>query len=191
VATGLFSPVIERNTVIPASRAITLSTLHDNQRAVALKIYQGEARLVAENALLGELSVPMPMGRAGTQQVEVRLTYDPSGLLEVDAKIVSTGVEYHKLIESRPGALSPAEVQKRLSALRALKVHPRDQAENQAVIARLERLYSERLGDQRAYVAKLLDEFRRILGRQDGAEIAAARTQLAAILVQIDGSVFT
>jgi molecular chaperone HscC len=190
VATGLFSPVIERNTVIPASRSMVLSTLRKNQRVVALKIYQGEARMVADNALLGELSLDMPPGEAGSQQVEVRLTYDPSGLLEVDATILSSGETYHTLIQSRPGAMSPAEVTRRLEALRALKVHPRDQAENQAVVARLERLYMERIGDERDQAARLLDEFNLVLGRQDPAEIADIRGKLLNILAQIDKSFF-
>jgi molecular chaperone HscC len=191
VATGLFSPVIERNTVIPASRAITLGTLQRNQRRVEVKIFQGEARLVAENALLGALSVSMPPGDAGTQQLEVRLTYDPSGLLEIDATVVSTGQAYHKLIEGRPGTMAPEDVKKRRAALQALKVHPRDQAENQAMLSRLERLYEERLGAERAYVATLIDEFRLILRRQDMGEIAQARVQLAQVLSQIDRSFFT
>jgi molecular chaperone HscC len=165
--------------------------LQRNQRRVEVKIYQGEARLVAENALLGAISVSMPPGDAGTQQLEVRLTYDSSGLLEVDVTVVSTGQTYHKLIEGRPGTMGPDEVKKRLAALQALKVHPREQAENQAVLSRLERLYEERLGDERAYVAKLIDEFRFILNRQDPGEIAQTRAELAKVLSQIDRSFFT
>lgn len=191
VATGLFAPVIERNTVIPASRSITLSTLQDNQRVIALKIFQGEARMVADNALLGELSLDVPPGEAGTQHVELRLTYDPSGLLEVDATIESTAETYHTVIEGRPGSMSAAEVTRRLEALQALKIHPRDQAENQAVVARLERLYTERLGDERAYAARLVDSFRVVLGRQDLGEIAEMRSQLLKLLGQIDRSFFT
>jgi molecular chaperone HscC len=87
--------------------------------------------------------------------------------------------------------MAPEEVKKRLAALQALKVHPRDQAENQAMLSRLERLYEERLGDERAYVARLIDEFRLILGRQDLGEIAHTRVQLAQALSQIDRSFFT
>jgi molecular chaperone HscC len=191
VATGLFSPVIERNTVIPASRSISLSTLQDDQRVVTVKIYQGEGRLVADNALLGELSLDMPLGEAGTQHVDVRLTYDPSGLLEIDATILSTAESHHTLIKSRPGSMSAAEVTRRLEALHALKIHPRDQAENQAVMARLERLYSERLGEERAFVARLIDEFTITLARQDPREIADLRGHMLKTLARIDRSFFT
>jgi molecular chaperone HscC len=191
VATGLFSPIIERNTVIPASRSMTLGTLRKNQREIEVKVYQGEARMVADNALLGDLSLDMPPGEAGEQKVEVRLTYDPSGLLEVDATILSTGETYHRLIENRPGSLSPAELVRRLEALSALKVHPRDQAENQAMLARLGRLFTERLGEERDHVARLIDDFNLALARQDPAEIAALRESLTKHLAQIDRSFFT
>jgi molecular chaperone HscC len=191
VATGLFSPIIERNTVIPASRSTVLSTVHKDQRSVALKIFQGESRLVAENAFLGELTVAMPPGEAGSQNLEVRLTYDPSGLLEVDAKVLSTGQTYHTLIQNRPGSMPEAEVARRLQALQRMKVHPREQAENQAVMARLERLFSERLGDERAQAAAMIDEFTLVLSRQDPAQIATTREQLLKILAQIDRSFFT
>ncbi|KSB90152.1 molecular chaperone HscC, partial [Caulobacter vibrioides] len=52
---GIFSPVIERNTVVPASRAKVFSTVQNGQRKVVFGIYQGEARMVAENVRLGEV----------------------------------------------------------------------------------------------------------------------------------------
>ena len=71
-----------------------------------------------------------------------------------------------------------------------MKVNPRDQAENVAVIARAERLYGERLAEEREAVAAALDQFLLLLDRQDPVEIAAARTGLSAWLDGIDTSVF-
>ena len=45
---GLFAPIIERGTVIPASREHRFSTMHNNQTVVEFGIYQGEARLVRD-----------------------------------------------------------------------------------------------------------------------------------------------
>ncbi len=61
---GIFLPLIERNTVIPARRSTTLSTIGDYQRRITLKVFQGEGRLVRDNIYLGELDVPVPRGRA-------------------------------------------------------------------------------------------------------------------------------
>jgi len=86
--------------------------------------------------------------------------------------------------------LSPAEVQQRLAAIAHLKVHPRDRAENQAVLSRAERLFAERLGEERAQVAGRLDQFRTLLERQDPAEIGKFRTELIEWLDLVDTSYF-
>ncbi len=187
---GLFSPLIERNTVIPASRSTTLTATRDYQKHIALKVYQGEGRLVRDNIFLGELSVPIPLDKAGAQPVEVRFTYDSSGLLEVDALVKSTGLRRSVVIENQPGVLGADEIAARLRKLAPLKVNPREQAENVAVIARAERLYGERLAEEREAVAAALDQFLLLLDRQDPVEIAAARTGFSAWLDGIDTSVF-
>ena len=190
VRSGLYEPVIERNTVIPASRTLTLQTMEDSQREVVVQVYQGEARLVADNVELGKLRIAVPPARAGEQKVEVRFTYDTSGLLEVDVTASSTGVARRLVIENQPGVLTPAEVEQRLAALAHLKVHPAEQAENQAILARTERLYQERLGDERALVAARLDAFRAALDRQDPAEVARLAREMTEWLDVVDTSFF-
>ena len=187
---GFYEPVIERNTVIPASRLLTLQTLENNQREVVVQVYQGEARMAADNIALGKLRIPVPPAPAGEQKVGVRFTYDTSGLLEVDVTASSTGIARRLVIENQPGVLSPSEVEERLAALGHLKIHPADQADNQAVLARTERLYQERLGDERVQVAARLDAFRAALTRQDPEEIAHMRKELADWLDVVDVSFF-
>ncbi len=64
---GIFLPLIERNTVIPASRTSTLSTVADFQSRILIRVFQGEGRLVKDNIRLGELDVPVPPARAGSR----------------------------------------------------------------------------------------------------------------------------
>ena len=188
--TGLFSPLIERNTVIPASRSSTFTAPRDYQKHIVLKVYQGESRMVRDNIYLGELMVPIPPDKAGAQPVEVRFTYDTSGLLEVDALAKNTGLRRSVVIENQPGVLSANEIAARLRKLAPLKVNPHEQAENVAVIAWAERLYGERLGEKREAVGAALEQFLLLLDRQDPARIAAARAGLSAWLGGIDTSVF-
>lgn len=44
---GHYLPIIERNTIIPASRTERLYTLHDNQEHIVIKVLQGRAGLQA------------------------------------------------------------------------------------------------------------------------------------------------
>jgi molecular chaperone HscC len=183
---GFFLPLIERNTVIPASRAERLFTTRDRQRAMSVKVYQGESRLAAENIFLGELEVAVPPAPAGREAVDIRFSYDSSSLLEVEATVTSTGKLSRLVIEGNPGRLSPAEIAERLARLAALKVPPREQAENAALLARAGRLYEERTGPERTRIGAWIATFTAVLERQDPREIADARRALGRALDGID-----
>ncbi|RYF40422.1 MAG: molecular chaperone HscC, partial [Comamonadaceae bacterium] len=55
-----FSSIIERNTVVPASRVKSYVPMQEGQRMLEFEIFQGEARLVRDNIKLGTLNVPLP-----------------------------------------------------------------------------------------------------------------------------------
>ena len=190
VATGLFSPIIERNTVIPVSRSTTLSTLTDHQATVNLRVFQGEGRLVSDNTLLGEQDIHLPLHQPKGQQLEVRFTYDTSGLLEVETRVVSTGRISRLVLHANAGAMSEDEISTRLAALAQLKIHPREQAENRAVLARAERLHAERLGEARREIAGLIDEFRYLIEQQDLGAVKAFRETFCTWLDRADSSFF-
>lgn len=188
---GLFLPIIERNTVIPASRSHLVYTVADNQTQVSVRIYQGESRMVRDNARLGELTVPVPPAPAGKEALDIRFSYDTSGLLEVDVTVVSRKSSQRLVIEGNPGVLSKEEIQRRLDALATLKIHPRDDAVNLAIVERAKRLYEENLGDMRERVAQALTTFLAVLERQNPGEIAELRGQMTSFLDSIDRSVLT
>ncbi|MFB9264100.1 Hsp70 family protein [Bradyrhizobium erythrophlei] len=183
---GIYMPIIERNTVIPASRSNVVTTVRNNQRAMTLRVFQGEARLVKDNVLLGELVIKLPPGPAGQEKVDVRFTYDSSGLLEVRATTLSTSRVETLVIEGNPGLLQPDEIARRLSELAKLRIHPRDDAQNSALVARAERLFEERLGDERTAIGNALAHFIAVLDRQNPDEIGEARRSLAGLVEQLD-----
>lgn len=188
---GVFHPIIERGTVVPASRSHILTTIADNQSLVSVRVFQGEARMVQDNTLLGDVSVYVPPGPAGKEYIDVRFTYDSSGLLEVDATVVSMKRKERLVIEGNPGVLSKTEIQSRLEAMQKLKVHPREDAENMAAIARASRLYEENLGDLRQNIGQVMSQFLLIVEKQDPRHIADARAQLKAFLDSIDKSILS
>jgi len=191
VTTGLYLPVIERNTVIPASRSKNIGTVQDNQRQLRVRVFQGEARMVQDNVALGELMIAIPPSPAGAQTADIRFTYDVSGLLEVEARVVSTGLVSKLVLEGQPGAFDAKEIAARLAALDHLKVHPREQGENQAVLARAERLYEERLGVEREQIGENIVRFKAVLEGQDPRAIGTCRDELTRWLDSVDGTVFT
>jgi molecular chaperone HscC len=155
-----------------------------------VRVFQGEARLVKDNVALGEFVLKLPPAPAGTETVDIRFTYDSSGLLEVRATTVSTGRVETLVIEGNPGVMTPEEVAQRLATLDKLKQHPRDDTENRALIARAERLFEERLGDERAAIGRAVGGFVAALDRQRPDEIREARRSLVQLLDSIDHSYF-
>ena len=184
---GFFMPVIERNTTIPASRMERVWTLHDYQAEVLVRVFQGESRRVKDNVFLGELRLKVPPKPAGEESLDIRFTYDINGLLEVEATVTSTGEICRTVIEQNPGVLTSAEIEKRLAALVALKVHPREQSENRAALARAERLYEEMLGELRTFLGEQISTFESVLSRQDPEEIEETRGRLTMLLNEIEG----
>lgn len=187
---GFFSPLIERNTVIPASRSSTFGTVRDNQRTLDLMVYQGESRYTRENIFLGKIEVQVPARRQGEEQVEIRFTYDPSGLLEVDATVISTGKHENLLIQESPGSLSESDIRRILEGLQKLKLHPREDMENMTVLARARRMYEETLGERRQRVGELINAFHHALETQDELEIERWRLRLNEQLDQLEENPF-
>jgi molecular chaperone HscC len=182
----VFLPIIERNTVVPASRVKTVQTVSDNQAELAVHIFQGESRHCSQNIALGEVTLQIPPRKAGEVRVEVRYTYDVNGILDVDIGVPEHGIERNVVIRKLAGDVSDAEIERRRVELAALKVHPRDQDQNRLVLARANRLYEQLLGDEREQVGRWLGQFEGVLSHQDSHEIAEARQQFAAALDSVE-----
>jgi molecular chaperone HscC len=154
---------------------------------VKVDVYQGESRKVSDNVLLGSLEIPMPRGKAGEVELICRFTYDVDGLLEVDLHVPTTGERRELVIVDEEGGMSPASLDQRRQALAALKVHPRDDQANIALMARLERCYEQSLGSQREQVGRFISRLAALLESQDARAIAAARMELSRALDEIEG----
>ncbi len=188
---GVFCPVIERNTVAPASRVTGVVTTEDGQKELRISVFQGESRFVKDNVSLGNLTIGVPAAPAGKQGVEVRLTVDTSGLLEVEAKAVETGVIESLVIEGAPGALTPEQLAERLTTLAALKVHPREDTANAALLARAKRIYEQRLGAPRELIGQALVAFSSALEAQEPDNLRLAREALERVVERYDDDVFS
>lgn len=62
---GHFCPIIERNTVIPASRTERFYTIYDDQTKISIPVLQGESRFAANNLLLGSVELEVPKIKPG------------------------------------------------------------------------------------------------------------------------------
>lgn len=175
---GHFCPIIERNTVIPASRTERFYTLRDNQESIRINVLQGESRFAQNNLLLGSLEIHVPKKRAGEEAVDVTYTYDINSLLEVEVKVLSTGESHKEIIKGKENDMTQKEIEERMKDLAYLKIHPRDQEENRLLLLRGERLYEESTGNDRVLLDMWLRAFEEALNSRDAGAIEDARRKL-------------
>lgn len=91
---GIRTPIIERNTTIPAEKSQIFSTAADNQSSVEIHVLQGEREMAADNKTLGRFILEgIPPAPRGVPQVEVTFKIDANGILNVSAKDKGTGKE--------------------------------------------------------------------------------------------------
>ena len=179
---GRYLPIIERNTVIPVSHTERLYTAKENQTKIRVAVYQGESRLVRNNLYLGELNIDIPKGPKGKESVDVTYTYDINSLLEVEVKVISTGISKKMIIKGAENTMTDDEIAKRMEELAYLKIQPKELEENKIVLMRAERMYEESLGDRRQKINLFLQKFEQALSKGKHNDIEDARKELLEIL---------
>lgn len=115
------TPMITRNTTIPANKNETFSTAVDNQPSVEIHVLQWEREMAADNKSLGRFMLDWinPASR-WTPQIEVHFDIDANGILKVTAKDKATGKSQHITIQWSTG-MDEAEVDKLVKEAEAKK----------------------------------------------------------------------
>jgi molecular chaperone DnaK len=109
---GVATPMIERNTTIPAKKTQVYSTAADSQTQVEIHVVQGERPMAADNKSLGKFILDgIPPAPRGVPQIEVTFDIDANGILNVSAADKASGREQKITITAGSG-LSEQEIEK-------------------------------------------------------------------------------
>ncbi len=107
----MMDAIIPRNSAIPTSESKVFHTVRDNQTEVRIKVYQGDAREVRSNYLLGEFILDgLVEGPRGEAKVKVTFNIDANGMVDVVATASGTGSTKQMRVESSSN-LSRGEVE--------------------------------------------------------------------------------
>ena len=189
------TPIIERNTTIPAKKSQTFSTAADNQPAVDIRICQGERKMFEDNKILGNFRLDgIDPARRGEPQIEVTFDIDANGILHVSAKDKKSGKEQKISIEGSSG-LSDEEVEKAKrdaeehaeeDEKRAAEITTKNEADS--MVHQLEKQMEE-MGDQAPEELKVemqgkIDAVKEALKEDDLDKIKAAKADLEAMMEQ-------
>ncbi|HWR67319.1 MAG TPA: molecular chaperone DnaK [Bellilinea sp.] len=126
---SIMTPILERNTTIPAKRSQVFSTADDNQSAVDIHVLQGERTAAADNISLGRFRLDgIPAAPRGTPQVEVTFDMDANGILNVTARDKATGREQKVTITASTN-LSQSDIERMVTEAKAHEVDDARQRE--------------------------------------------------------------
>ena len=180
-----FAPIIPRNTTVPTSRSEYFYTIEDYQSQVTVGIYQGESLNIDDNLFLGEFLLDVPQNLAGKEAINVRFTYDINGILEVEAKVVSTGVKKSKLIIN--GDLSEEEKNEKIKMLEEIKIQSENKNKDKLLLERANRIYAEIVNTEiRNHISEYLENYQKIVVTGDRIRIQKAKKSFSEFLDKID-----
>ena len=170
---GVATPLIERNTTIPAKKSQVFSTAADGQTSVEIHVVQGERQMASDNKTLGRFTLsgiaPAPRG---IPQIEVTFDIDANGIVKVSAMDKGTGKEANITITASTN-LSEEEVDK------AVKEAEKFAEEDKK---RKESIETKNNADQLVYqTEKQLEELGDKISADDKAKITAKLDVLKAV----------
>jgi molecular chaperone DnaK len=202
-----FVPIIHKNTPIPVTKSEVFYTMLDHQKAVDVKIYQGEDPDAQHNVLLGRFLVEGLSKAPAGNPIVMRLFLDLDGVLNVSAKEKKTGLEKSITIDNalrryaeeelevaraRIGALFEDE-EETIEAVQAEALEEGEEAQSQhavvqarALVEKAERMLPEATPEDREDMVDLIETLTDAMDAGDNAAMKKSVEALSDILYYLE-----
>lgn len=179
-AGGISTPMIERNTTIPAKKTQIFTTYADGQTGVDIHILQGERPMAADNKSLGNFRLDgLPLAPRGVPQIEVTFDIDANGILNVSAKDKGSGKEQKITITSKSG-LNDGEIERLTREAEQYAASDREKRERAEARNGLDSMVYQ--------TQKQMDEMKDKFSDEDRKKVSAALEEAKKTLESTDAS---
>lgn len=113
---AVMSPMIRRNSAIPAKKSQIFSTVVDNQEMITFRVFEGERPLTKDNHFLGEFTLRLQPAPRGVPQIEVTFEVNTDGILRISALDTGTGRREELTITNDEKRLSKEDIERMVRA---------------------------------------------------------------------------
>lgn len=96
----VFSPIIRRNSPLPATYEEVYSRMHEEQKQVDIHVLQGESRDVSRNQSIGRVTLDLETGDKASDDIIVRFDLTLDGILKVTAMQQASGKSEELVIDN-------------------------------------------------------------------------------------------
>lgn len=198
----MFAPLIRCNTKLPARKSDVFYTMYDNQEAVDVRIYQGEAPDALDNILLGNYMFNLTSAPSGSEII-LHLDLDLNGILKIKAVEKKTGNKINAVIENAISRFTDEELSQTQDRINGFWTEGRDsetslkeKAQTEAdvkelppeyadIIRRAEGKLAETSEDDRDEMINLMEDIRDAVMKNQMEDAEAFKNELDEILFYI------
>lgn len=194
----VYVPLIRKNTPIPVTKSEAFSTIEDGQRAIDVRVYQGEDPDALNNTEIGSFRIEGLSDVPAGNVIVTTFSLDVNGILKVTSREKRTGLEQRITIDNatarfeqdemaaaraRIGALIEGEVQRDGADPNAER---RETVQAQALIEKAERLMESAQAEDREDLVDLVETLRDALAAHDEPAIREAMNELSDLVFYLE-----
>lgn len=191
---SMFKPIILKNTPIPVTKSEVFFTLHDDQDAVGIKVYQGENEDALENIKIGEFKVEGLSKAPANSPIVITFKLDLDGILQVSAQEKKTGLEKKIIISNAIAQFNQAEIDQAKQRIDQLFTEPCTAEHSHAalhhnaeqLIVKAEKLLGEISAEDQEDLVNLMEVIKDALSSHQETELPQHLEQLSDMLHYLD-----
>ncbi len=200
----VYVPLIRKNTPIPVTKSEAFSTIEDGQRAIEVRVYQGEDPDALNNTEIGSFRIDGLSDVPAGNVIITTFSLDVNGILKVSSREKRTGLEQRITIDNVTARFEQDEMaaaRARIGALidSELGVAPwadevdvsplteqRESVQALALIEKAERLMEQANAEDREDLVNLVESLRDALAAHDESDIHEAMDALSDLIFYLE-----